>query len=642
MNTNFVFRRRIAAVLLVVAVGVITIVILHRADRRTTRLPRIAAKGGDAGQPEMQVPAVSRQPIDLGADGEFVGSAACRQCHRQIAEAFSRHPMALSMAPIDEAAVIEDYGPGATFSPSGGRRQYRVERANNRVWHHEKLIIPAGEAAPAAEDVVYDQAVEISHVVGSGARGRSYIIDRDGQFFASSISWYTAAHRWDLAPGYPPDNNLRFERLVHEDCLFCHAGRMSAAQPDAARYAQPPFQETAIGCERCHGPGRRHVDDQISGAGSGGRGPAIVNPARLSADRRESVCNQCHLHGEIRIPRHGMRIADFRAGQRLDQVLCVLVQKNPPTREGALRAVSQVEQMRASTCYDKSRGDLGCISCHDPHAVPDPAEREMFFRRKCLNCHADHGCSLPEGERLAQSANDSCIACHMPRIPGGGIPHAAQTDHRVPRRPSTTNKTGAISDLSALVFSDRSQESVPEWEQSRARGIMLVELGSDRPDRVRLAAQAERLLKESLRHAADDLAVLQSLGTACLWQSRGREALECWERALAISPDRIETLKSHAVLCQALGEFEKSSRSYERLLRLSPWQSEYHSRYSDLLAHMGDWKNAVVEAEKALLIDPAQIDDRTFLVAAYARLGREDESRRQLAILQKLRAATSD
>ena len=51
----------------------------------------------------------------------------------------------------------------------------------------------------------------------------------------------------------------------------------------------------------------------------------IVNPAKLPSRPRDSVCEQCHLSGEARIPHPGRRVADFRPGQALEEVFSVYV-----------------------------------------------------------------------------------------------------------------------------------------------------------------------------------------------------------------------------------------------------------------------------------------------------------------------------
>ena len=88
--------------------------------------------------------------------------------------------------------------------------------------------------------------------------------------------------------------------------------------------------------------------------------------------------------------------------------------------------------MYASRCFRASSGDakLGCISCHDPHERPAPAQKVAYYRDRCLNCHADQGCSVPVAVRIKTNPDDSCVACHMPST-GSTINHTAVVDPRV-------------------------------------------------------------------------------------------------------------------------------------------------------------------------------------------------------------------
>src|SRR5207245_2398850 len=121
------------------------------------------------------------------------------------------------------------------------------------------------------------------------------------------------------------------------------------------------------------------------------------------------------------------------------------------------KAVGQVEQMYASKCFRMTKGkwveetdasgkktrrrqDLGCISCHDPHKLPDEKDRISFYRDRCLKCHDERpspggrpACSFPFQQR--QAKQDSCMACHMPRLSSRDVVHTAITDHRLHKRP---------------------------------------------------------------------------------------------------------------------------------------------------------------------------------------------------------------
>src|SRR5262249_5754406 len=163
---------------------------------------------------------------------------------------------------------------------------------------------------------------EAAYTMGSGARGRSYLVHRDGFLFQSPISWYSQQERWDLSPGYTGDP--LFDRPLSTPCLFCHCNDARPVAGTNNRYEQPLFRFHAIGCERCHGPGEQHVQssDRLD----------IVNPARLDPALREAVCEQCHLQGEAKVMRRGRETPfDYRPGLPLDEVWSVFL-RLPPFR----------------------------------------------------------------------------------------------------------------------------------------------------------------------------------------------------------------------------------------------------------------------------------------------------------------------
>ena len=91
-----------------------------------------------------------------------------------------------------------------------------------------------------------------------------------------------------MSPGYAQLVEMELNHPVDSTCLFCHASRVQRpVNGTVNKFAGDAFLQPGVGCERCHGPGSDHVK---------GLGP-MVNPAKLTGDRRDSVCNQCHLEG---------------------------------------------------------------------------------------------------------------------------------------------------------------------------------------------------------------------------------------------------------------------------------------------------------------------------------------------------------
>jgi len=148
----------------------------------------------------------------------YVGSQACSSCHAAIAESFAQHPMGQAMDTVPGEHPVEDRSDARRFVDR--EREYVVEERDGVVLHHERVFAPDGT-------LIYDQAMPVRFAVGSGTRGRSYLIEQAGLLTQSPIGWYSGTGRYGLSPGYEHDRGLRFERAIGDGCLHCHAGSWS-------------------------------------------------------------------------------------------------------------------------------------------------------------------------------------------------------------------------------------------------------------------------------------------------------------------------------------------------------------------------------------------------------------------------------
>jgi hypothetical protein len=276
----------------------------------------------------------------------YVGDEACERCHQEMADAYRKHPMGRSLAPVPQAEPIERYDTRAQNPFIASGLMYEVERSADRLMHTEKRVDSKGR-------VVVELKAEVQYALGSGTRGRSYLVEHDGFLFQSPISWYAGNNVWDLAPTYRTYNQ-HFNRPIPGECLFCHANRAEPIEDSLNHFRTPIFQGFAIGCERCHGPGELHVRLRESKQSVAGLDDTIVNPERLAPELRESVCQQCHLQAVVRVVKHNRHLEDFRPGLPLNQFVSYFV--FPPSQVDSKRAVGQVEQMYASHCFQESGG----------------------------------------------------------------------------------------------------------------------------------------------------------------------------------------------------------------------------------------------------------------------------------------------
>jgi predicted CXXCH cytochrome family protein len=527
--------------------------------------------------------------------------------------------MSQSLSLIQHASHIEDME-HTSFSPRENLSYY-VEQDPGHTWHHERLLGIDGTE-------IYDQRMAVDVAVGSGASGRSYLINSFGRLYASPITWYAQDAHWGLSPGYPAEHHERFDRRVTHSCLSCHAGRANPHATDTNRFAEPLFAEESIGCERCHGPGESHVKYQRTGESLRTGIDPIINPEKLSSARRDAVCNQCHLQGNRRVLKDGMTEFDFRPGMHLSEMWTIFL-KTAGVKSGKANAVSQVEQMYSSTCYLKSDGGLTCISCHDPHQVPSGAAAVSQYRDRCLKCHSigQKSCSEPLDVRHQRTSDDSCIVCHMPKF-GAADVHSAQTDHRILRRqPLDSAEPSELPKQSPgpVIIFEEPGAGLTQLEKDRATGIFLAETGYENND---LAAcqKAARLLDRVYQKNPRDIESAFSLGKSLVPLGRSSEAAQILLHVLEVQPRHEEALDVLASACHETGKLRLARQYYERLLEVNPTRARYFGRYAHVAGQLGDFNAGIQAAEKSLEMDPSLVQAHEWLAEAYKRLGNAEKS----------------
>jgi Flp pilus assembly protein TadD len=571
------------------------------------------------------------RPRDLSADSPylntrpgigFVGDAVCARCHGEIAEAYRGHPMGRSLALVggaeDEPSIA--VAAGLPFDAKGVR--YTALRRDGRVFHKASRQDEGGSKFAEVE-------AEVRYALGSGTRGITYLIERDGFLFQSPIAWFAQQRRWDISPGYGGANpRPSFERAIQRECLYCHTSNVRSVAGTLNRYESPIFEDLAIGCERCHGPGELHAkrDGVFDGADL-----TIVNPARLTPALRESVCQQCHLQGWFRFPRAGRDSFDFRPGLPLHGFLAVFVRSEGDPRRTEL--IGQVEQMESSRCFRASGGKLGCISCHDPHRLPPPATKVEYYRSRCLECHKRRGCVLPAAERQLRGPGENCVACHMPRPAVAEIPHTVTTDHRIPRvsdapetRPARPREApGLPGEFVPRDYHWDLMNAEERREAARDRGVAL-ELTAQAllaaPPLARLAAsQAVPFLEAAVRELPNDLPARESLGYALGMLDRLPEARHAYEEVLRIEPRRELALPYLARTLAGLRRPDLAAAALREVIAVNPWRSDYRLALARNCAQARDWPGAVAACREAIRLNPELFEARSLLVQCYLHTG---------------------
>jgi hypothetical protein len=541
--------------------------------------------------------------------------------------------MGRSLAPIAEVPATAETGPDGVTTFEAQRSRFTIERRGGREIHRETRRDEQGRILAEVE-------AEVGFALGSGRRGVSYLIEREGRLYQSPISWYARKNRFDVSPGYER-KNLHFDRPIEPECLFCHANSATPVALSVNRYQPPIFRGHAIGCERCHGPGELHVQGQQV---ENGRDLTIVNPRHLEPALRQAVCEQCHLLADHRVDRPGRQTFDFRPGL---PTLAFFAVFNRASSTGN-KAVGHVEQMKSSRCYRASQGRLGCISCHDPHQLPTPRERLDYYRRKCLDCHEQKGCTVPEPARRERSPGDSCIDCHMPVISSVDIVHIATTDHRILRMPGNQEVVpppSAHAGSPLRLLNDDGTSSGGIEALSRELGIALAFEGEGLPDspQVRqLGYLALAYLDKALAERPNDLLVQRSRAKALALLRRHKEALQIEEMVVKSAPSYEQALDECVLNAIELGDHRMALPFAERSVALNPWSAGLRERLAYLRVQTHDYGGAVHEAREALRLNPFLSFARRFLIECLIQQHDLHAAKQEFEILLGLSPADRD
>lgn len=483
---------------------------------------------------------------DFLASGASRLGERCVACHPRETAAYAQSAMAQSVSlPANQ--------PGGSFEHPYSGTRFAAYQDSTGI--HQSLV-RNGEKAEQ----------RVAYVIGSGNHALGYLVRTGDSLFQSPISYYTQSHSWGIAPGYELDPRPDFSRPVLVACLLCHSGTPDPIKGTLNRYQDPAFSAMGISCERCHGPGDRHIRRPVPGS--------IVNPAKLTGSRRDGVCEQCHLAGESRIPNPGKDFAGYRAGDSLEDTFTIYVRTQSPG--GPIKVVSHFEQLALSACARKSSGRLWCGTCHNPHQITTrPAD---YFRARCLECHA----ATLDKRHAAENRN--CVECHMPRSPASDGGHTVFTDHRIARHPSAQNVGGEAVDLKAW------REPSPVFRE-RNLGLALADFATQKKSATGMI-EAFRLLYRAEKDFPGDPAVHTALGSLLFIAQETQEAESHYRKAAALKPDFAPYQVNLGVALLKEGKKSEAKECLEKALQMDPQLELGVQALSRIYQELGEKKKA--------------------------------------------------
>lgn len=221
-----------------------------------------------------------------------------------------------------------------------------------------------------------------------------------------------------------------------EACLECHSEVESTLGP----HGSAAFGRLANhGCESCHGPSSRHVDD-----------PDVVENRPTmkgrTAEEIAATCQSCHSGRE-----QFFWASSTHAVRGVTCTDCHSVH-SPKSEDSRLVAATLVEQcfgchknVRAelwkNSHHPVREGKISCSDCHNPHGTQSAKMvRADSVNDLCFTCHTEK-----RGPFIWEHApvRESCLNCHTPhgsnhiKLQKTSVPYLCQQCHANTRHPGT-------------------------------------------------------------------------------------------------------------------------------------------------------------------------------------------------------------
>lgn len=531
----------------------------------------------------------------------YVDDAACTECHADRAKTYQHVGMGRSFAKPRAAVFIEDFDAPPYFHERSQQYFEMRRRGDELIFRRWQL---ANDGTPVH---VFEQKVD--WILGSGNHARTYLYATPGgELYQLPLGWYTATREWRMAPGYDRADHDGVTRRVRHECMFCHNAYANVGEDKLSYWREqklPAQLPEGIGCQRCHGPGAKHVQTKTR--------DTIINPVRLGTKLRNDICYGCHMQPTVIIAglrKVGRDIQSFRPGQSLDDYAHRIdIDEEGLPRSERFEINHHPYRLEQSRCFTESEGRLSCLTCHDPHRkVTDVAH----YRKACMSCH-----------QAAHRATEDCTSCHMPKRRPQDVVHTVMTDHLIRRNPGGPELLAPLDErepaITAVTSSDPLYDAV-----ALVRATNGASVGASR--------QLEKLLRE--RKPAEIEPYLD-LASAMLRQRRWKELDELTTAILARDPKqelalewralaraaltrdtdeairvlsvlrRPEALFNAGALLAGRGRTEEAIAMYERVLAQRPNLAAAWIRLGEAKRECGDDFAAIVAFRRAAAIEPA-------------------------------------
>lgn len=371
-------------------------------------------------------------PVPSSAAGAYADPAKCALCHSAISATYEKTGMGRAFHRVGGKKGVGDPVPGKPYHHAASDSYFAMLQRDGELFQRRWQIGPDGKETNVDEK-------RVDYILGSGNHSRTYLhLTAQDTLQQLPLAWYAEkGGSWAMNPGYDRPDYAGSVRPIYYECMFCHNGypRIPDGQDrdmSQATYLQPLPE--GIDCQRCHGPGQNHVDKASAGAALEAVRAAIVNPGKLNPERGMEVCLQCHLEtSNQKLPTMVTRLNripfSYIPGQPLGDYKVAF--DRAQGNLGNFEIAQGAYRLRASECFRKSEGKLGCTTCHNPHDIQRGEQAVTHYNQVCLNCHQ---AAIQAASAAPHTAKANCVGCHMPKRRTDDAIHVVMTEHLITKR----------------------------------------------------------------------------------------------------------------------------------------------------------------------------------------------------------------
>ena len=537
------------------------------------------------------------------------------------------------------ANVVEDYSERNTYYHKPSNRYFAMVQREGKFYQRRYQLDSTGRQINVLEK-------RADFILGSGNHARTYLNRTERNTLVEMpLGWYAEkGGYWAMNPGYDRPDHDGFRRPISYDCMFCHNANPRIPAGHEQPFAEPVYQEPlpeGIDCQRCHGPGARHVQ-LATGAGAKVEEirKAVINPARLSAERQMEVCMVCHLETTSfplpnGIVRYGRGPFSYVPGEAMGDFILSFDHAPGTGHEDKFEIVNAAYRLRRSACFLKSNGKLLCTTCHNPHDIPHGEEAARHYNAVCRGCHA--GAFAKEIAAGRHTGAGDCIDCHMPKRRTEDVVHAAATDHLIQRRKPAGDLLAEMAERHEI--GDQAYrgpvvlyypESLPHTAENELYlAVAQVNQQSNLAEGIRqLTAAIEKYTPKRAEFYYE-------LGEA--WRDSGEmgKAIPAYRQAIERNPKLVVAYQKMGFAQRTSGQFGEAAETLKRATAIAQDRAPVWLELGLTYRAQGKGLDATAAFEKAVQLDPDMAEAQNNI--GISRIAAGDQARGEWAFREAIR-----